>query len=448
MEKTLEIEIEELYRQYRDIISENKEDSIKDYKKVFKKVGESPAIYKGKAVEFLYQPIFFTEEDHRYLEKITNKMTGILNKVIDRYIEDEKFRSYFPFPKILEELILKDPGYSINVPIARFDAFYSPDGRLEFCELNADGSSGMVEVRELQNILGQSLPMERLKDKYSFKGFELLDSLAEALLENYKQFSQGQTKPQLAIVDFLQGEPRGEFKEFKKTFEKFGCKAIIADLRDLEYRDNKLYYGDFRIDCIYRRAVTWEIIDKQDKVTDFIRAYLDGKVCVVGPLRSQLIHNKLIFAILHDEEKTSFLNEEERQFIKKHVPYTAEFNMADNNLLESTIDNKDRLVLKPMDKYASKGVCIGMDYKKQEWEEFIRQEIKEEYIVQELCRLPKLPLARVENESIDFIENNYSIGLFVYNEKFQGIYTRTSTTNIIGGEIESYTVPSFIVNKK
>lgn len=442
------MEVAELYRIYGDIVTENKNQIIDDYKYIFEKVGQSPARYKGKAVEFLYQPLFFTQEDYRYFQSVANKLTVILNKVIDKYMEDEKFRSYFGFPEILEKLILKDPGYSINVPVARLDAFYSPDDDLRFCELNADGSSGMVEIRELQNLINKSFPMEKLREDYTFKGFELMDSWAEALLENYKEFSRGNDKPQIAIVDFLQGEPRGEFKEFQKTFEKFGCKTVIADLRDLRYRENKLYYGDFRIDCIYRRAVTWEIVENQDKVKGFIDAYLDGNVCVVGPLRSQLIHNKLIFAILHDEEKTSFLNEEERRFIEKHIPYTARLDLEDQDQIQSIVSRKDQLVLKPMDRYASKGVCIGIDYNKEEWQTIIEEDIEDDYIVQEFCKVPSLPMPMIKDENIKFIDNNYLIGLFIYNEKLKGIYTRTSTTNLIGGEIESYTVPSFIADKR
>jgi len=332
--------------------------------------------------------------------------------------------------------------------MGRFDIFYNLDGSFQFCELNADGSSGMVEARELQRVIGESDAAQELKKSYSLKGFELFDSWAEALLVNYKEFSNSEEKPQIAIIDWFKGDPPSEFIEFKKTFESFGCKTVIASPEELVYIDNKLYYGDFKIDCVYRRAVTWEIIEHQDKVQDFIHAYLDGNVCVVGPLRSQVIHNKIIFAILHDPVKTSFLSEEERAFVKNHIPYTAIFNVENNNLVEFVVNNKDELVLKPMDQYASKGVCIGLDFTREEWERVVKEEAKEEYILQEFCKIPKLPMVMVVDKDVNFVENNYLIGLFMYNEKLQGLYTRTGTKNIIGSIVECYTVPSFIVEDK
>lgn len=434
-----------LYNSYEEIAMKNKEAFLKDYDEIIKKVEESPAKYKGNPVEFLYQPMLLSKEDFEGFKRITDQLMKILNKVINKYIEDKEFRSYFGFSPLLEQLIIKDPGYSINVPMGRFDIFYNLDGSFQFCELNADGSSGMVEARELQNIIGDSIAVRELKKDYSLQGFEFFNSWAEALLKNYKEFSKSEDKPQIAIIDWFEGNPPSEFVEFKKTFESYGCSTVIAKPGDLVYKDNKLYYGDFRIDCVYRRAVTWEIIEHQDEVQDFIKAYLDGNVCVVGPLRSQVIHNKVIFAILHDPIKTPFLTEDEREFVKEHIPYTTIFDIENKNLVELTINNKDQLVLKPMDKYASKGVCIGADFTKEEWEKIIKEQVKEEYILQELCKIPKLPMAMVRDKDVKFVENNYLIGMFMYNEKLKGLYTRTGTKNIIGSVVECYTVPNYIV---
>jgi hypothetical protein len=84
-------------------------------------------------------------------------MMQIIKKVTDRYLEDPAFRRYFGFSPLLEQLILKDPGYRYPVPMSRIDMFYDLiSGHFEFCEINTDGSSGMVEARELQRIIGES----------------------------------------------------------------------------------------------------------------------------------------------------------------------------------------------------------------------------------------------------------------------------------------------------
>ncbi len=441
----------ELFEDYKDRVLKDKALYYDSYKSVLAEVAKSTAQYKGKPVEFLYQPMFLRDEDYQRFDRLTSELYSILNKVIKQYLEDAAFRGHFGFSPLLEELILKDPGYSTAVPIGRFDIFYHYDtGSFQFCELNADGSSGMVEQQELARIFKGSTALKEYEEKFSVRDFELFDSWVQILQEKYKEFSGTDDKPQVAIVDWLKGEPPSEFTEFQQAFERNGCKAIIADPRWLEYREGKLYYKDFRVDCIYRRAVTWEIIERANEARPLIDAYMDGAVCVVGPLRSQVIHNKIVFALLHDEAKTPFLTEEERAFVGRHIPYTKIFDINDKALVAYTIENKDQLVLKPMDKYASKGVRIGEDYSIEEWKDIIQQEAKEEYLLQEFCRVPKIPMAffNQEVQEIEFKDTNYIIGLFMYDGRLQGVYTRTGTKNIIGSIVECFTVPNFIFSEK
>ncbi|SDK84778.1 glutathionylspermidine synthase family protein [Natronincola ferrireducens] len=437
-----------IFLQYRGNVLKNKEAYLEEYKRVLKTVEKSPAQYKGKPIEFLYHPMFLSVDDFKKFEHLTEQLMGILRKVIDRYLQDEEFRKHFGFSQLLEELIVKDPGYSIPAPMGRFDIFYHDDGDFQFCELNADGSSGMVEARELQNIFQHSLAIKELEKDYRFTIFEVFYTWVDALLKNYQEFSGSQEKPKVAIVDWFSSEVPSEFIEFQKVFEERGCPTVVADIRDLTYRKGKLYYEEFQIDCIYRRAVTWEIIDNNKEVKDFIDAYMEGAVCVVGPIRSQIIHNKNIFSILHDSMKTPFLTEEERRFVEKHIPYTTIFDTNNEELVDFTIKNKDQLVLKPMDKYASYGVYIGRDFTAKEWKNIIDSQAQKNYLLQQFCRVPKLPMAMFAENDVDFVENNYIIGLFMYNQKLQGIYTRTGRCNIIGSVVECFTVPNFIVEEK
>ncbi|WP_353893817.1 glutathionylspermidine synthase family protein [Proteinivorax hydrogeniformans] len=433
-------------KEFQNIIEKNRDDYIKEYQHLKSQVAESPAIYKGEPIDFLYHPLYLSDEDLEQFKSLTDSLFGILSKVIDRYLKDENFRKHFPFEPTLETLILKDPGYSVNVPMARIDVFYHGAGKFQFCELNADGSSAMVEARELQRIIGESKAVQEHKKSHKITSFELFQSWFDALLKNYREFSTSEKLPNIAIIDYIEGDTPLEFIEFKKNFEKNRCPTVIADVRELEYRDGVLYHKDFPIDCVYRRAVTWEIIENEEKSKAFIDAYLDGNVCVVGPLRSQIIHNKVIFAVLHNEEITSFLTAQERTFIKKHIPYTAHFNVEDSALVDKVRNQKDLYVLKPMDKYAALGVYIGKDCTQDEWEEVINTVAVEGYLVQKFCNLPSKELAFFKEDGLDYINFNYMVGLFCYNQSFVGPYTRSGRKNLIGAVVESYIVPNFRIS--
>ncbi len=438
----------DLFQQYQGDVLRQPERYIREYNNVKQRVNYSPAIYKGQPVKFLYQPFFFTDQDIQRFKELVKTLGVILKKVIDQYITEPNFRKHFGFSPFLEALILSDPGYDHPFPMGRFDIFYHKDGSFQFCELNADGSSGMVESRELDQIIYNSLALDRYKEDYDFHTFELFDSWIDALIENYRQFSKTKTPPQVAIVDFFDDKPASEFIEFQKAFEKRGYSTIIADPRDLVLKGDHLYYNDFRIDCIYRRAVTWEVEEHQEEVQDFITAYLQRKVCVVGSFRSQIIHNKTVFSVLHDDEATYFLTTEEQQFIKSHIPFTVPFNPKEARLLKMILENKDRYVLKPSDKYACLGVSVGRDYLSEQWRQFVEEELDEAYLIQEFCNVPSMEMAIFSKDKVKFEECNYITGLYVYNGEFKGVYHRAGRENIIGSLVEGFSLPNYLVRKK
>ena len=436
-----------LFDQYRNQILADQSNYLASYKQVLQQVRHSVAKYRGQPISFLYQPMFLTNTDLAYFEQLTQQLSGILTKVIQQYLTDKSFRQHFGFSPLLEELILKEPGYQGAVPIGRFDVFYDlGSGRVQFCELNTDGSTGMQQQQELAKIFKEDLAIEGFGKEYAFYDFELFDSWVKIVQDKYAEFSNSSHKPQVAIVDWLDATIPTEFTAFQQAFERAGCPTVIADPRHLTYRDRKLYYQDFRIDCIYRRAVTFEMIEKANEITNFITAYLQGDVCVIGSIRSQIVHNKIVFALLHDQDKTPFLTDEERRFVKEYIPFTAIFDPSNANLVTYAKDHKDKLVLKPMDKYASQGVRIGKDYPAAKWQTILLEEAKTEYLMQEFCQIPNVPMAYFTEEKVDFLDTGYILGLFMYDNKLQGIYTRVGTGSNIGGA-ECFKVPNLVIKK-
>lgn len=434
------------FQEFQQIIKEAPRRYYRDYLLAKDKVDNSTAIYKGEPVKFLYQALFLTREDLEELKYLSSTLIRILKKVIQEYRQNPAFRRYFGFPALMEELILVDPGYEIEFPMARFDLFYPFNKNSKFCELNADGSSAMNEVRVLQRVIKESAALAEIGEKDKFRGFELFHSWIDAIIENYKEFNQGiEDKPNIAIMDFEGEGTIYEFKEFQKRFSQRGYRTVICDPRELKYSGGRLFYGDLEIDLIYRRATTVRLIEEADKIRDFIQAYREGAVCVVGGLVSQVIHNKIIFAILHDEEKIPFLDGEEIEFIKRHIPFTRVFDYYNRDLLQEVIADKDHLLLKPFDKAASHGVYIGRDYSEEEWKELLKKAACEDYLVQEFIDIPCLEMASVDDETLHFEKFGYLIGLFLYNQQLAGLYTRAGRRNIIGSIAECFTVPNFIV---
>jgi len=414
-----------------------------DYLETIEKVSQSSAIYKGKPIPFLYHPMFFTEADINQFKAITKTLMSIGNKVINAYLTSASYRLKFNFPPLLEELILKDQGYKTNIPIGRFDLFYH-EGDFMFCELNTDGSSAMNEDNTLANILLDTKAIQKMKENYDIDYLNCIEPLVDESINLYHEFSKNEQEPTVAIVDFNESATTTEFYEFKKVYENKGYKTFICDVRDLKYTNGKLYYHDNQIDLVYRRLVTRELIDRSDEIIDFIEAYKDQAVCVVGPIKSQILHNKIIFKILHDEDTLHFLSHDEKQFVKKHIPITKQFQGESDTFLE-VLENKDRYIIKPCDLYGSRGVYAGLDFNQIEWEEKLKDAFNNDYLYQEYFHPYEREFVEFDNHQIKVSPFKCITGLFVYNEKFAGLYTRIGKNHIISGLHEYYTIPNLMV---
>lgn len=432
---------------YIDLIMSNPKKYYEDYKEAFEKVSNSTAIYKGKPIPFLAHPMFVTENELNQFQKIGDMMLSITNKLTKTYLEDSKFRKYFGFSELLEELILVDNGYDINVPIGRFDIFFKDYDNFKFCELNTDGSSAMNEDNQLAQILLETQALKDFGNQYKLNYFELFFSWVDESIKIYNKYTVENKKPNVAIVDFIESATTFEFEEFKKAYEERGYNCIIVDPRDLKYKDGDLYHEDYKIDLVYRRIVTFELIERSEEIKDFIQAYKDKAVCVIGSIRSQIVHNKIVFKILHDDYTLNLLSEEEQDFVKKHVPLTKIFS-GDKSVFNQVLNNKEKYIMKPFDLNASRGVYTGRDFSQEEWEEKLLESWSEDYLYQEYCDPYTRDFVVYEDGEAVVKEFKQIIGLFLYNEKLAGLYTRIGENNIISGLTEYYTLPNIKAEEK
>ncbi len=440
------MDAEELLRKYRDFIRSRPDEFIRDYREVKDVVENSSARYLGQPVDFLYQPVFFTPEDLDWIEEVLAQLTAILNKTIERFRADESFRRAFPFSERTEDLILADPGYDNFFPMARFDIFYDYDGGLKFCEFNTDGSAGMNEARVLQNALYRSKVLEFIPEDCDIHYYTPMENWIDTTVEIYHEFIGGEDDPEtVAIVDF-QGEGiNSEFREYKKRFVDRGYRTLIRDPRELDYDGKNLLSDEGRIDLVYRRATTQKIVERYEEVEPFLNAYRDGNVCVAGGFSSQIVHNKSLFAILQEPDYTDHLTEDETDFVNNYFPLSRIFHRGNEALRNKLIEEQDMFLLKPFDKFAGHGVYVGRDYRPDEWKKKVEEVQGENYIAQEFCDVPEKEFIYIKDGELRFEKFGYLIGLFLYKQEINGLYTRVGRENVIASLVECFTLPNFVV---
>lgn len=438
---------EQVFEAYKNHIISHMEENRSGALRTKEILESSPLNHNGVLEKTVHIPKVFDEETVMQFREISAVSSRIFEKVIREYREKEDFRKLFPFSKELEELILLPDQYEGGIPIARIDIFCHEDtGDFQFCEINTDGTAAMYRDLEMRKALPCNPAHQAVEQAFRLEPFELFDSWVETFMSLYGTYKKKKDNPHVALVDFLENATIKEFEEFVTHFRSAGIPCDIYDIRTLKYKEGALYAEDgTRIDAIYRRAVTADIMAHREEVSDFLNAVRDDAVFIAGSFATQLIHTKWLFYVLHHERTKAFLTEEEQDFVKKHVPLTVEFS-PEYISLEEVCANKDAYILKPMDAYASKGIyASGREYTQKDWEELTKKLYGQGLICQQYC-------TQYLTENIDFAWGDGQWhpyinmpGLYTYNGQFTGVLMRMACDEqIIVAHENERTVPVFV----
>jgi hypothetical protein len=275
----------------------------------------------------------------------------------------------------------------------------------------------------------------------TYRRFELFDSWAKEFLAYYS----GDAPPRVAIVDFLDVGYVTEFERFRETFVRHGMETEICDIRKLAYEGGKLRTeSGMTIDAIYRRAVTTDIMKHYAEVQPFIEAVRAGAVCLVGSFATQIVHNKRFSHILFHPMTKAILSQRQWAFVRKHFPAT--FPLTKEALAaHKVLEEREKWIIKPCDSYGAMGVYAGKSCKKADWQRHCEEHLADDYILQAFNMPYKTPNIdfSVENPEIRAYSN--LTGVFCYNGKPYGAYTRIAGGDIISTQYDEKTVATVLL---
>lgn len=398
----------------------------------------STGIVHDLVVASSFVPRFYDRATYDVMKYTVETTHRILCKVIQHYLDDPEYRRIFSYDDRLAELILLPRGYDALLPFARFDVFLDEnDLSLGFCEFNGDGSSGMNENREITNSLRETATMREFSSRHQVQECELFESWAEEFCRIYATYEHRVENPRFAICDYLQNGVVEEFHMFARLFEKHGVPCTVCDVRDLRFDGEVLRDANgSRVDAIWRRSVTNDVIEYWDESQDLINAVRAEKVALIGSFAGHIVHDKQIFDALYHPLTQAFLTTEEIEFVQRTVPQTKFLDEREVDLAEVRA-NKDAWIVKPTDAYGAADVFAGCACSQEEWESVIDRFangaagapfLVQRYITpfRTLILPPDLDIAEQADSEVPregALYNNLE-GLYCYNGTFQGVFSR------------------------
>jgi len=408
------------------------------------------------------RPHMITTGQYARVREACRLVIGATIKVGARLLADERLMEPLRLSPREQELARVDHGYDAVSAISRLDAFLAGDS-LSFIEYNAETPAGGAYTDVLTSVFLRLPVVRRFLDAggYTLQTFDTRAGLTDLLLRCYQSWAartgRAENRPSIGIVDWAGLPTAYEHELYRRHFEGRGLPAVIVDPRDLEYAGGVLRHGDTGavIDLVYKRVLVHELLARESEAPALLQAYEDGAVCMVNSPRDKLFHKKAIFALLTDAAYQGDFTPEEREAVRRHVPWTRRvadvgttFEDREVDLLELLRTQRERFVLKPNDDYGGKGVVVGWEGSVGDWDRALEEALRGDYVAQERVAVARALFPAVIDGRLEFRELSVDMDPFIIDGAADGFLTRVSGATLLnvtagGGS----TVPTFVLHE-
>jgi hypothetical protein len=441
-------------RDYNSLVDKNRDllDESRDF--LLERFREVRLLFGGRMLSPYLRPHFVTRGEWRHISEACETVWGAIMKVARLAQTDRLMLEQIGLTEGERELVSIDPGYDYVSVTSRLDSFLT-DESYQFVELNAECPAGIAYQDVAAEIFLDLPVMREFRKTYDVTPMFCRKDLLGVLLEVFGQVRGRAERPAIAIVDYSGLPTQREFELFKEFFEGQGYATTIADPRELEMREGRLYHDDFRIDLVYRRVLTTELIEKIDECRALIDAYRSGAVVLVNSFLTKYVHKKMLFGVLTDERHEHYFSEVEREAIRRHIPWTR--RMADVKtrygseqvaLIDFVRARRDRLVLKPNDDYGGHGIFIGWESDQSAWDAAIEVAIKGDYLVQErvTTRREVFPYLNEAEGRTEMVEQLLDVDPLLFFGRVKGGFTRLSSSSLANVTSGAGMVPTMLID--
>ncbi len=348
-------------------------------------------------------------------------------------------------PEMLRQLALSDeeirlaridPGYPTTSTAARADAFILP-GSLQFAEYNGESPAGAGYSQGLAELFAEEPLMARFRERFETRMYRPVEALLDSLVASYIEWGGTAAPPLMAIVDWRDVPTFSEFEILRDAFTAHGVPTIICDPRDLVFESSVAGPR-------FGRGVG----------PRFSGAGLSAN----GPLRCKIPHKKAFFAILTDDRHAGLFSGEERELIRRHIPWTAVVEdglvLRDGqaiDLLPHLRAHRDRFVIKPNDEYGGTGVTLGWETSEADWDTALARAVAERdraWVAQERIAVRRERFPVCDGGAVAMRDMLVDFAPYVFRGRLAGFLTRLSATGLANVTSGGGQVPAFVTRMK
>lgn len=410
----------------------------------------------GRPISPFLRPHFLTDRHYTTLTKAAELVTGSILRIKQMALANPALLTRMELLPAEKMLASVDPGYS-HLAVASQMETQIQNGTLRFSRYSAEIPAGIPYGEALAAAFYDCGPMKEFRKRYSLTKLGGEKYLLSSMLKSFKEFG-GKKQPQIAVLEFRQPFQTTESHEnlqLRDYFRTHGHPAEVVAPEQLEYKNGILRKGDFPIDLLFRRLGVHEFLVRYDLSHPLVRAYRDGKVCVINSFRSELAQKRSLFDLLTDEAITSSFPAAERKAIRDHIPWTrvVTANHATRNgetidLVDYIVKNREKLVLHPNDDSGEQQTYEGTGLSDVAWERAIKTALRSPYVVQEVCTPATGQFPVYHFDKLQMREMRIDVHTHTFLGKVQGCSANLSPYSNQGFSTAVGLAPTYLIDSK
>jgi hypothetical protein len=412
-------------------------------------------VVAGRPISPVLRPHFLSRRQYINVVKSAESLHTAIDRLRLLVIQDPQLMSRMEMLPAEKMLAAVDPGYA-SPSISALLETHVNNGTLQVTGGQADLPHGVVYGEILSDLFFDLAPVKELRKRFKLEKTGAVKPLLAALLRAWKEFG-GKTAPRIGILEFKQPFQTIDTQEhllLAEVFRRAGYEVEVISPDQMEYRGGVLRANGVGIDVVYRGVTAHEFMLRFDLTHPLVRAYREGKVCVVNSFRTEMTRKRALFALLSDETVTASFPIAERKAIEEAIPWTrmvahtkTRRGGQEIDLPEFIFRHRDGLVLRPNDSDGELPTFDGATMTDAAWDRACRQAMRQSYVVQE--RITPHPVSFPVDLYGDVVyrDLNVEVSPQAFLGKVQGCVARISAAQGTYSTLTGY-APAFILESR
>jgi hypothetical protein len=385
-----------------------------------------------------YWPTFVSHERMEMFRDAAVRLFNLIKSIPQRLFHNDaqKMGAYYGQPAALIDFQMDGVTEEhLGSLLGRGDFIFSPPG-LKCLEYNIAGNLGGLHIPLWESLYLKNPLILQFLNEYGIKirNRNLMAQYLEHCIRSSEPIASrfGDTEINLTLV--LQSDLRkndfnmGGYLDtlyneiLQEKYPSLKGNVFMCDYPDLDVQNDKVYYKGRRIHVI----TEWHF---GVMPPPFMKSFKAGNIRIMNGPITNIMSSKLNLALLSEYGDTDAFNDEEKETIKKYVPWSRKIVRGETtykgepiSLADFILFNKDILVIKPSLGLGGEGVYLGKSMSTGEWEEVVKNAFrKKDMLVQELVESGSFMYRYGETGSNLF---DMVWGFLIFGSQYSGAFLR------------------------